>query len=54
MNFVSEFTGHAGDAVLVYISESNESSLLVDLVGNRVVDFAVGTVGQALATDIIA
>ncbi len=54
LNFVSDFTGSAGDAVLVYFAERNESSLLVDLTGDRAVDFAVGTVGQALASDIVA
>ncbi|MBK5417365.1 serralysin family metalloprotease [Pseudomonas sp. TH31] len=54
LNFVSGFTGHAGDAILTYFSQTNQTSLLVDLTGHGAVDFAVGTVGQALATDIVA
>lgn len=54
LNFVSGFTGHAGDAILTYFSQTNQTSLMVDLTGHGAVDFAVGTVGQALATDIVA
>jgi len=54
LNFVSGFTGHAGDAILTYFAESNQTSLMIDLTGHRTVDFALGTVGQAMTTDIIA
>jgi serralysin len=54
LNFVSGFTGHAGDAILTYFAQTNQTSLMVDLTGHGAVDFAVGTVGQALATDIVA
>ncbi|MNI81812.1 Serralysin precursor [compost metagenome] len=54
LNFVSGFTGHAGDAVLTYFAETNQTSLYVDLDGMGVAGFAVGTVGQAAMTDIVA
>ncbi|MBV4465810.1 serralysin family metalloprotease [Pseudomonas sp. SWRI79] len=54
LNFVSGFTGHAGDAVLTYFAETNQTSLHVDLDGMGVAGFAVGTVGQAAMTDIVA
>lgn len=54
LNFVGGFTGHAGDAILTYYAETNQTSLLVDLTGQGAVDFAVGTIGQALTTDIVA
>ncbi|MEN5094383.1 serralysin family metalloprotease [Pseudomonas protegens] len=54
LNFVSGFTGHAGDAILTYFAETNQTSLMIDLTGHGAVDFAVGTVGQAAVTDIIA
>lgn len=54
LNFVSGFTGHAGDAILTYYAETNQTSLMIDLSGHGAVDFAVGTVGQAAVTDIIA
>ncbi|MGE7957047.1 serralysin family metalloprotease [Pseudomonas sp. NPDC089530] len=54
LNFVSGFTGHAGDAILTYYAETNQTSLMLDLTGQGNVDFAVGTVGQALTTDIVA
>ncbi|WP_347905687.1 serralysin family metalloprotease [Pseudomonas purpurea] len=54
LNFVSGFTGHAGDAILTYFAETNQTSLYIDLTGQGAVDFAVGTVGQAAATDFIA
>ena len=47
LNFVSGFTGHAGDAILTYFAETNQTSLMIDLTGPGAVDFAVGTVGQA-------
>ncbi|WP_430443473.1 MAG: serralysin family metalloprotease [Pseudomonas piscis] len=54
LNFVKAFTGHAGDAILSYNAGTNQSSLLVDLTGHGTTDFAVGIVGQAVTTDIIA
>ncbi|RAI72583.1 serine 3-dehydrogenase [Pseudomonas fluorescens] len=54
LNFVSSFTGHAGDAVLTYFAETNQTSLYVDLDGMGVAGLAVGTVGQAAMTDIVA
>jgi serralysin len=54
LNFVSGFTGHAGDAILTWFAESNQTSLMVDLTGHGAVDFAVGMVGQAVANDIVA
>ena len=54
LNFVSGFTGHAGDAILTYFAQTNQTSLMVDLTGQGSVDFAVGVVGQAVATDILA
>ncbi len=54
LNFVSGFTGNAGDAVLTYFAETNQTSLYVDLDGMGVAGFAVGTVGQAAMTDIVA
>ncbi|RON10065.1 serine 3-dehydrogenase [Pseudomonas brassicacearum] len=54
LNFVSGFTGHAGDAILTYFAQTNQTSLYVDLTGHGAVDFAVGTVGQAATTDIVA
>jgi len=54
LNFVSGFTGHAGDAILTYFQETDQTSLMVDLTGSGLVDFAVGTVGQATMTDIVA
>jgi serralysin len=54
LNFVSGFTGHAGDAVLTYHAETNQTAIYVDLDGTGVVGFAIGTVGQAATTDIIA
>ncbi|CAI9008853.1 Metalloprotease AprA [Pseudomonas chlororaphis] len=54
LNFVSGFTGHAGDAILTYYAETDQTSLLVDLTGLGAVDFAVGTIGQAATTDIVA
>jgi serralysin len=54
LNFVSGFTGHAGDAVLTYFAETNQTSLYIDLDGIGVAGFAVGTVGQAAMTDIVA
>ncbi|MFJ7793908.1 serralysin family metalloprotease [Pseudomonas sp. NPDC096950] len=54
LNFVGGFTGHAGDAILTYFAQTNQTSLMVDLTGHGAVDFAVGTVGQAAATDIVA
>lgn len=54
LNFVNAFTGHAGDAILSYFADTNQSSLLVDLTGHGTADFAVGIVGQAATTDIIA
>ena len=54
LNFVSGFTGHAGDAILTYFAQTNQTSLMVDLTGQGAVDFAVGVVGQAVATDIVA
>ncbi|WPN76918.1 serralysin family metalloprotease [Pseudomonas germanica] len=54
LNFVSGFTGHAGDAILTYFAQTNQTSLMVDLTGQGSVDFAVGVVGQAVATDIVA
>jgi serralysin len=54
LNFVSGFTGHAGDAILTYFEQTNQTSLMVDLTGQGSVDFAVGVVGQAVATDIVA
>ena len=53
LNFVSGFTGHAGDAILTYYAQSGQTGLLIDLTGQGEVDFAVGVVGQALATDIV-
>jgi serralysin len=35
-------------------SQASTAYLMVDLTGHGAVDFAVGTVGQALATDIMA
>ncbi|KPN90151.1 serralysin family metalloprotease [Pseudomonas nunensis] len=54
LNFVGGFTGHAGDAILTYFAQTNQTSLMVDLTGHGAVDFAVGTVGQAAVTDIVA
>jgi serralysin len=54
LNFVSHFTGHAGDAILTYYGQSDQTTLLVDLTGQGAIDFAVGVVGQALASDIVA
>jgi len=54
LNFVSGFTGHAGDAILTYFAETDQTSLMVDLTGHGAVDFAVGMVGQAVASDIVA
>ena len=54
LNFVSGFTGNVGDAVLTYFAETNQTSLYVDLDGMRVAGFALGTVGQAAMTDIVA
>ncbi|QJI40686.1 serralysin family metalloprotease [Pseudomonas sp. ADAK2] len=54
LNFVSGFTGHAGDAILTWFAESNQTSLMVDLTGHGAVDFAVGMVGQAAVSDIVA
>jgi serralysin len=54
LNFVSGFTGHAGDAILTWFAETNQTSLMVDLTGHGAVDFAVGMVGQAVANDIVA
>ena len=54
LNFVSCFTGHAGDALLTYFAQTNQTSLMVDLTGQGAVDFAVGVVGQAVAADIVA
>ncbi|RON52216.1 serralysin family metalloprotease [Pseudomonas frederiksbergensis] len=54
LNFVSGFTGHAGDAILTYFAQTNQTSLMVDLTGHGAVDFAVGTVGQAAVSDIVA
>ena len=54
LNFVSGFTGHAGDAILTYFEQTNQTSLMIDLTGQGSVDFAVGVVGQAVATDIVA
>lgn len=54
LNFVSGFTGHAGDAILTYFGQTNQTSLMIDLTGQGSVDFAVGVVGQAVATDIVA
>ncbi|WP_248742010.1 MULTISPECIES: serralysin family metalloprotease [unclassified Pseudomonas] len=54
LNFVSGFTGHAGDAILTYFAETNQTSLMIDLTGQGSVDFAVGVVGQAVAADIVA
>lgn len=53
LNFVSNFTGHAGDAILTYYAQSQQTTLLVDLTGHGEIDFAVGVVGQALAADIV-
>jgi hypothetical protein len=33
LNFVSGFTGHAGDAILTYFAQTNQTSLMVDLTG---------------------
>lgn len=54
LNFVSSFTGHAGDAILTYQAQHGQTGLLVDLTGQGQVDFAVGIVGQAVMTDIVA
>lgn len=54
LNFVSSFTGHAGDAILTYHAQHGQTGLLVDLTGQGQVDFAVGMVGQAVMTDIVA
>ncbi|MFJ2710256.1 serralysin family metalloprotease [Pseudomonas sp. NPDC087346] len=54
LNFVSGFTGHAGDAILTYFAQTNQTSLMVDLTGQGSVDFAVGVVGQAVAADVVA
>ncbi|MGF6208058.1 serralysin family metalloprotease [Pseudomonas frederiksbergensis] len=54
LNFVSGFTGHAGDAILTWFAETNQTSLMVDLTGHGAVDFAVGMVGQAAVSDIVA
>ncbi|RON50016.1 serine 3-dehydrogenase [Pseudomonas frederiksbergensis] len=54
LNFVSGFTGHAGDAILTYFAQTDQTSLMVDLTGHGAVDFAVGTVGQAAVSDIVA
>ncbi|MCU7249713.1 serralysin family metalloprotease [Pseudomonas koreensis] len=54
LNFVSGFTGHAGDAILTYFEQTHQTSLMIDLTGQGSVDFAVGVVGQAVATDIVA
>ncbi len=54
LNVVTGFTGHAGDAILTYFQETNQTSLMIDLTGSGLVDFAVGTVGQAAMTDIVA
>lgn len=54
LNFVSGFTGHAGDAILTYFAQTNQTSLMVDMTGQGAVDFAVGVVGQAVAADIVA
>lgn len=54
LNFVSSFTGHAGDAILTYQAQHGQTGLLVDLTGQGQVDFAVGMVGQAVMTDIVA
>ena len=53
LNFVSSFTGHAGDAILTYYAQHGQTGLLVDLTGQGQVDFAVGVVGQAVVTDIV-
>ncbi|PXX62134.1 serralysin [Pseudomonas sp. LAMO17WK12:I10] len=54
LNFVSSFTGRAGDAILTHYQATNQTSLMIDLTGHRMVDFAVGTVGLAASTDIVA
>ncbi|WP_153774627.1 serralysin family metalloprotease [Pseudomonas sp. MNR3A] len=53
LEFVSAFTGHAGEAVLSYDQATNLGSLSIDFTGNSLADFLVTTVGQAAATDIV-
>ncbi len=53
LQFVNAFSGHAGEAILNYNQSSNLGSLAIDFTGQGLGDFLVGTVGQALATDIV-
>ncbi|WP_122869852.1 serralysin family metalloprotease [Pseudomonas viridiflava] len=53
LQFVNAFSGHAGEAILSYTQSTNLGSLAIDFTGQGVADFLVGTVGQAVATDIV-
>ncbi|WP_080748285.1 M10 family metallopeptidase C-terminal domain-containing protein [Pseudomonas chlororaphis] len=53
LNFVSAFTGHAGDAVLSYNANNQLTSFGIDLSGSNAADFLVDIVGQPTANDIV-
>ena len=54
LNFVSGLTCHAGDAILAYHADTNQTALYVDLSGTGTAGFAIGMVGQVAITDIIS
>lgn len=53
LDFVTAFTGHAGEALLTYDKVNNVGGLAIDFTGVGQADFQVYTVGQAAITDIV-
>lgn len=53
LNFVSSFTGKAGDTVLSYDPNNGRGSLAVDLTGNGQADFLIKTTGQIAPDDVL-
>ncbi|MGZ0713702.1 M10 family metallopeptidase C-terminal domain-containing protein [Pseudomonas palleroniana] len=52
-NFVKDFTGKAGDAVLAYDQQSGQGRLAVDLTGNGQADFLIKTAGPIASGDVL-
>lgn len=53
LNYVNDFTGKAGDAVLGYDPNTGHGSLSVDLTGNGKPDLLINTVGQIQPNDVL-
>nr|AKB90684.1 metalloprotease RpA [Ralstonia pickettii] len=54
LDYVSAFSGHAGEALLSWAAGTSLGSLALDYAGHGVADFLLTTIGQASLNDIVA